>query len=124
MIRKAQEGLDIKYINSPSQNKEYGNTGYKQSGLDYSKGVSDARNFLSNWITKRKETGNYDDQLQELGSSHRRQHSAYLNVNLLLVSCSKNLLFKFINYLSNKNSQGHDNNLYLFQNFQGRYQSK
>lgn len=65
MIRKAQEGLDIKYINSPSQNKDYGNVGYRQSGLDYSKGVQDARSFLSNWITKRKETGDYDDQLQD-----------------------------------------------------------
>lgn len=72
MIRKAQEGLDIKYINSPSQNKDSGNAGYKQSGLDYSKGVSDARNFLSNWITKRKETGEYDDQLQDIDFMQNR----------------------------------------------------
>lgn len=72
MIRKAQEGLDIKYINSPSQNKEYGNAGYKESGQDYSKGVSNARNFLANWITKRKETGNYDGQLQDIDFMQNR----------------------------------------------------
>lgn len=72
MIRKAQSGLDIRYINSPSQNKDSGNQEYKDSGLDYSKGVSDARNFLSNWITKRKETGGYDDQLQDIDFMQNR----------------------------------------------------
>lgn len=66
MIQKAQYGLDIMYVNMPSKNKEISNQAYKDSGLNYSKDVNKAREFVSDWLTKRKETGEYDDQLQDL----------------------------------------------------------
>ena len=66
MIQKAQQGLDIMYINNPSNNKDFGNQAYIDSGLNYSEDVKNVRGFLTNWLTKRKETGEYNDQLQDL----------------------------------------------------------
>ena len=66
MIQKAQQGIDIMYINDPSTNRDKGNQAYIDSGLNYSEDVNKARDFVANWLTKRKETGEYDDQLQDL----------------------------------------------------------
>lgn len=66
MIQKAQQGIDIMYINDPSTNRDKGNQAYIDSGLNYSGDVNKAREFVSNWLTNRKETGQYDDQLQDL----------------------------------------------------------